>query len=46
MPYAVLAAARMQRLPAALATARAVLSGQMRAAGLLRILARWSRAQL
>jgi hypothetical protein len=46
MPYAVLAAARMQRLPATLATARAVLSGQMRAAGLLRILARWNRAQL
>lgn len=46
MPYTVLAAARMQRLPATLATARAVLSGQMRVTGLLRVLASWSRAQL
>jgi hypothetical protein len=46
MPYRVLAAPRMRPLRAMFAVARAIFSGQVRAAGLLRILVRWSRAQL
>ena len=46
MPYTVLAAPRLRPLPAMFAVARAVCSGQVRAAGLLRFLVRWSRAQV
>jgi hypothetical protein len=46
MPYRVLAAPRMRLSPAMFAAARAVFCGQVQAAGLLRMLVRWSRAQL
>ena len=46
MPYRVLAAPRLRPLPALFAVARAIFSGQLRSAGLMRILVRWSRAQL
>jgi hypothetical protein len=46
MPYRVLVAPRMRPLPAMFAAARAVFCGQVQAAGFLRLLVRWSRAQL
>jgi hypothetical protein len=46
LPYEVLAAPRMRPVPALFTVVRAILTGQVWASGLFRILARWSRAQL